>query len=86
MRKSVQATLKALYEGKKVIANNSQKYSNTRAANQICILRNTLKIEIATDRIIENDSWHGSYRLIRTEENLRKVRGLLTHQDEVQKS
>lgn len=90
MRGAVMATLQALYASKEVTANKSKECSTTRITNEISTLRNILGINIITDRIeTENKKWYGSYRLIRTEENLEKVRvilGLHSKQDEVQKS
>ena len=90
MRGAVTATLKALYERKEVTANKGKECSTTRITNEISTLRNVLGIDIITDRVeTENRKWYGSYRLIRTKENLEKVRvilGLHSKQDEVQKS
>lgn len=90
MRGAVIATLKALYERKEVTANKGKECSTTRITNEISTLRNILEIDIITDRVeTENRKWYGSYRLIRTEENLEKVRvilGLHSNQDESQKS
>jgi hypothetical protein len=90
MRGAVITTLKALYEGKKVTATQSIKCDTTRITNEISTLRNVLGIDIITDRINTKDrKWFGSYRLIRTKENLKRVRALLeqhSKKDEVQKS
>ena len=90
MRGAVIATLQALYDGKEVTANKSLECDTTRVSNEISTLRNALGIDIITDRIeTDNHKWYGSYRLIRTEENLEKVRvilGLHSNQDEVQES
>lgn len=78
MRGAVLATLQALYDGKEVTARKSLVYDTTRISNEITTLRNGLGIDIITDRIdTENSKWYGSYRLIRTEENLEKVRVIL---------
>ena len=86
MRGAVTATLKALYEGKEVTANRGKECNTTRITNEISTLRNVLGIDIITDRIeTKNRKWYGSYRLIRTKENLEKVRvilGLHSNQDE----
>ena len=88
MRGAVIATLKALYERKEVTANRGKECSTTRITNEISTLRNILEIDIITDRVeTENNKWYGSYRLIRTEENLEKVRvilGISPKQDESQ--
>ena len=90
MRGAIIVTLQALYDGKEVTAKNSINFGTTRITNEITALRNGLGIDIITDRIeTENRKWYGSYRLIRTEENLEKVRvilGLHSNQDEVQES
>ena len=90
MRGAVLATLQALYEGKEVTARKSLECDTTRISNEISTLRNGLDIDIITDRIeTENRKWYGSYRLIRTEKNLEKVRvilGLHSKQDEGQES
>jgi len=78
MRSAVIITLQALYECKEVTAKNSIECDTTRVSNEILTLRNTLGVEIATDRITTiNRKWYGSYRLIRTDENLKKVREIL---------
>ncbi len=86
MRGAVIATLQALYDGKEVTANKSLECKTTRITNEISTLRNVLCIDIITDRIeTENRKWYGFYRLIRTEENLEKVKiilGLYSKQDE----
>ncbi len=80
MRVAVMATLQALYDKKEVTANKSLECKTTRITNEISTLRNDLEIDIVTDRIeTTNHKWYGSYRLIRTEENLEKVRVLLEH-------
>ena len=80
MRGAVIATLQALYESKEVTASRSLSCNTTRITNEISTLRNDFGIDIITDRIeTENHKWYGSYRLIRTEENLEKVRVLLEH-------
>ncbi len=90
MRGAVIATLLALYEGKEVTANKSLECDTTRISNEISTLRNGLGIDIITDRVeTDNRKWYGSYRLIRTEENLEKVRvilGLHSKKDGVQES
>ncbi len=90
MRGAVITTLKALSDGKEVTANKGIEYNTTRITNEIDTLRNGLGIDIITDRInTVGRKWYGSYRLIRTPENLEKVRvilGLHSKQDEVQKS
>ncbi len=86
MRGAVTATLQALYEGKEVTASKSLECSTTRITNEISTLRNGLEIDIITDRVeTENRKWYGSYRLIRTKENLEKAKiilGLYSKQDE----
>ena len=78
MRAAVISTLKALYENKKVTANNCMECNTTRITNEISIIRNNLDIEIATDRIAtKNNKWYGSYRLVRTKENLLKAQKIL---------
>ena len=78
MRVAVIATLQALYDGKEVTAIRSIECSTTRITNEISILRNELNIAISTDRIdTSNHKWYGSYRLIRTDENLKSVRAIL---------
>lgn len=90
MRGAVIATLKALYEGKEVTANKAKECNTTRITNEISTLRNILEIDIITDRVeTKNRKWFGSYRLIRTKDNLEKVRAILgisPNQDEVQES
>ena len=89
MRNAVIRTLKALYSEKEVTAINSIEYNSTRITNEISILRNFLGVLIVTDRVsLENKKWYGSYRLIRTNENLKKVRNILkkySNQDEAKK-
>ena len=89
MRNAVIRTLKALYSEKEVTAINSIEYNSTRTTNEISILRNFLGVLIVTDRVsLENKKWYGSYRLIRTNENLKKVRNILkkySNQDEAKK-
>ena len=78
MRGAIITTLKALYEGKEVTANKSLECNTTRITNEITTLRNDLGIDVITDRInLENKKWYGSYRLVRTDENLTKVREIL---------
>lgn len=78
MRDAIITTLKALYDGKEVTANKSLECNTTRITNEITALRNDLEIDIITDRInIKNKKWYGSYRLVRTDENLKKVRDIL---------
>ena len=78
MRGAVTATLQALYESREVTANKGKECSTTRITNEISTLRNVLGIDIITDRVeTENRKWYGSYRLIRTKENLEKVRVIL---------
>lgn len=90
MRGAIIATLQALYDGKEVTANKSLACGTTRITNEISTLRNALDIDIITDRVeTETKKWYGSYRLIRTNENLKKVRvilGLHSQTDESQKS
>lgn len=78
MRGAVITTLKALYEGKEITANKSLECNTTRITNEISTLRNDLGIDIITDRInLENKKWYGSYRLVRRDNNLKKVRDIL---------
>ncbi|MDA7847860.1 hypothetical protein N8972_00010 [Sulfurospirillum sp.] len=78
MRNAVITTLKALYECKEVTANKSKECNTTRITNEISTLRNDLEIDIITDRInTNNKKWYGSYRLIRSNKNLEKVKKLL---------
>jgi hypothetical protein len=78
MRGAVITTLKALYEGKEITANKSLECDTTRITNEISTLRNDLGIDIITDRInLKNQKWYGSYRLVRTDANLKKVRDIL---------
>ena len=87
MRRAIITTLQSLYDGKEVTASKSIECDTTRISNEISTLRNGLDIDIITDRIdTENGKWYGSYRLIRTKENLEKVRvllGLHSKNDEV---
>jgi len=79
MRTAVITTLKALYEGKEVTANKSLECDTTRITNEISILRNDLGIDIITDRIkTKNKKWYGSYRLIRSDENIQRVQEILS--------
>jgi len=78
MRTAVITTLKALLDGNEVTANKSIACDTTRITNEISTLRNDLGIDIITDRIPTiNKKWYGSYRLVRTNENLKKVKSLL---------
>ena len=78
MRGAVITTLKALYEGKEITANKSLECNTTRITSEISTLRNDLGIDIITDRInLENKKWYGSYRLVRRDNNLKKVRDIL---------
>ena len=78
MRNAVFTTLKALYEAKEITANKSIECNTTRITNEIFTLRNTLGVDIITDRVyINSRKWYGSYRLVRTDENLKKVRAIL---------
>jgi len=78
MRGAIIVTLKALYEAKEVTANKSLECNTTRITNEITTLRNDFNIDIITDRVnTENRKWYGSYRLVRTDENLKKVRSIL---------
>ena len=78
MRGAIITTLKALYEGKEVTAGKSLECSTTRITNEISSLRNDFGIDIITDRInTDSGKWYGSYRLVRSRENLQKVRELL---------
>ena len=78
MRSAVIVTLQALYDGKEVTANKSLECSTTRITNEISTLRTDLGIDIITDRVATNNhKWYGSYRLVRTSENLKKVRAIL---------
>jgi len=78
MRDAVYNTLKALYETKEVAVNKQLEYATTRISNIIGILRNDFNIDIITDRInTKNKKWYGSYRLVRTDKNLKIVREML---------
>lgn len=87
MRSAIVVTLKTLYEGREVSASKSLECNTTRVTNEISTLRNSFKIDIITDRInTENQKWYGSYRLVGSDENLKKVRAMLktySNQDEV---
>jgi len=73
MRGAVITTLQALYNGKEVTAEKSLQCNTTRITNEISILRNEFDINIITDRIpTKNKKWYGSYRLVRSETNLKK--------------
>ncbi|MGJ0311329.1 hypothetical protein [Aliarcobacter cryaerophilus] len=79
MRTAVITTLKALYESKEVTANKSLECETTRITNEISLLRNDLGIDIITDRVpTKNKKWYGSYRLIRSNENLKRVQEILS--------
>ena len=90
MRSAVITTLKALYEGKEVTANKGFVCNTTRVANEIGTLRRDMGIDILTLRVdTDNGKWYGSYKLVRSKENLRRVREILkSHsvKDEVQES
>ena len=78
MRGAVITTLQALNDGKEVTAEKSLLCNTTRITNEISILRNDLDIDIITDRVpTKNKKWFGSYRLVKSEENLTKVREIL---------
>ena len=78
MRKAIIKTLQALYDGKEVTASNSLTYLTTRITNEISILRNSYGIAITTDRIhLSSKRWYGSYRLVRSDNNIKKVREIL---------
>jgi hypothetical protein len=78
MRGAVITTLKALYEEKEVTASKSSECETTRITNEITVLRNMLNVDIITDRVNTiNRKWYGSYRLVRTDENLARVRDIL---------
>ena len=84
MKSAIKITLQSLYEGKEVTANNTP--YTTRITNIISVLRKQYGIEIITDRVnLTNGKWYGSYRLDRSDKNLKKV-SLLTNQDEVKES
>ena len=79
MRGAVITTLKALYEAKEVTAIKSIECNTTRITNEISTLRNDFNVDIITDRInTKNKKWYGSYRLVKTDENLKRVRDILT--------
>ena len=78
MRTAIITTLKALYDKKEVTANKSLECDTTRITNEISTLRNYFEIDIITDRITtKNKKWYGSYRLVRTDENIQKVKKIL---------
>lgn len=78
MRTAIITTLKALYDIKEVTANKSLECDTTRITNEISTLRNDFEIDIITDRITtKNKKWYGSYRLVRTDENIPKVKKIL---------
>jgi len=78
MRGAVIVTLQALYEGKEVTAEKSLECLTTRITNEISTLRNDFNVDIITDRVpTKKKKWYGSYRLVRSEENLQKVREIL---------
>ena len=78
MRGAVLTTLQALYEGKEVTANSGLECNTTRVSNEIGFLRNTLNIKIATDRVnTDSGKWYGRYRLIRTPDNIARVKEVL---------
>ena len=84
MKNAIHITLKALYEGKEITANNTP--YTTRITNIISILRNRYNIDIITDNVkLSNGKWYGSYRLNQSEKNIEKVRKL-TKQDEEKES
>ena len=77
MRRAIIEVLKALYDEKSITALNCGNYKTTRITNEISILRN-LGIDIVTDRVCtESRKWYGSYRLIRTIQNLEKAKTLI---------
>ncbi len=79
MNKAVIATLQALLAGKEVTALNSGKYYSTRITNEISTLRNKLGVDIITERIVtKNNRWYGSYRLVKTTDNLKKAKKILS--------
>ncbi len=78
MRTAVLTTLKALYDAKEVTANKSLECSTTRITNEISTLRNNLEIDIITDRITtKNKKCYGSYRLVRSDKNIKRVEDIL---------
>lgn len=78
MRGAVITTLQALYDGKEVTAEKSLEYSTTRITNEISTLRNDFDVDIITDRVpTKNKKWYGSYRLVRSVENIQRVREIL---------
>lgn len=78
MRMAVINTLDALFTGKEVTASKCLEFNTTRITNEISILRNDLKIDIITDRVNAKDTkWYGSYRLIRSKDNLERVKKIL---------
>ena len=78
MRNSIITILKALYEAKEVTTNKNIVHNTTLVTNDISFLRNVLNVDIITDRIgIEHLKWYGSYRLVKTNQNLKQVRAIL---------
>jgi len=78
MREAVYSTLKALYESKEVTVKKQLKYGTTRISNEISTLRNNFNVKIITDRITtKTKKSYGSYRLIRTDKNLKIVKEML---------
>lgn len=85
MKKPLHITiLECLYYDKDVATvNDTKDYSTTRIANPISKLRNQYNIEIETLRVNTSNSWYGKYKIIRTKENLAKVRKIInTHSNQ----
>ena len=82
MRRAVIATLEALYNGMEVTAAKGLECKTTRITNEISMLRNILEIDINTDRVnTVGGKWYGSYRLVRTRENISKTIAILNSYD-----
>jgi hypothetical protein len=78
MRYATYKTLERLYQNQEVSANTNLQCSTTRITNEISALRNTFKVDIVTQRkLLENKKWYGSYKLVKTEKNLKRVRAIL---------
>ena len=73
MKVAVLKVLQALYKREEITAQKADLFSTTRVTNEICYIRNTLKIKVLLERVKTNKSWYGKYELERSMKNLDRV-------------
>jgi len=81
MRQAVSIVLKALHDENCEVSSwrSEERFRTTRITNEISYIRNTLNIDIITDIVRKpNARPYGRYSLKRSQQNLKKVKEILT--------